>query len=143
MPTHHEDPSELLVGPYHGRPGCLRIPLKLKRKGVCAAAFLQRQTYVLVASHFPNVLTDACSRSVTVQDVHSVPGHIACDGTTQSEIVVPVILPPDNQDGQSIAVAVLDLDCQTTNAWSDEDKAGLEAIVAWLTRKDGAVDWAT
>ncbi|HAI31440.1 MAG TPA: diguanylate phosphodiesterase, partial [Thalassospira sp.] len=72
-----EKENELVVGPYQGTLGCLRIPFG---RGVCGAAASTRETQV-------------------VADVHAFPGHIACDSRTNSEIVVPVI----NADGQLIA----------------------------------------
>ncbi|KAK9893995.1 hypothetical protein P389DRAFT_102008 [Cystobasidium minutum MCA 4210] len=124
------DPSYLTIGPYQGRPGCLQIPLKNKRKGVCADSFLSRRT-------------------VTVQDVHQVPGHIACDASTECEIVVPLIYKASeySQEGssdeeqRSIAIGVLDIDCQSANSWSREDEEGLEKIVSWLMTPEGVVDW--
>jgi L-methionine (R)-S-oxide reductase len=83
--------------------------------------------------------------SVTVQDVHKVPGHIACDASTQCELVVPLVLhasstPADHQHN-SIVLGVLDLDCQRADSWSSEDEEGLRMIVDWLMREDGVVDW--
>lgn len=64
-----------------------------------------------------------------VGDVHSHPGHIACDGDTKSEIVVPLIL---EVGGESHVLGVLDLDCLAANGFDDEDRAGLEKIVRLL-----------
>lgn len=124
-------PSQLLVGPYHGRPGCLTIPLRSKRVGVCAQAFLSRST-------------------VTVQDVHSVPGHIACDGLTQSEIVLPLLAPhgvahdhhsrANDCTGKGPAVGVLDIDCQAAGVWTEADERGLARIVE-LVSSPGVIDW--
>ena len=93
-------PSELVVGPYQGTLGCLRIPFD---KGVCGACARAQKTLI-------------------VKDVHSFDGHIACDSRTNSEIVVPVFY----EDG-SLA-AVLDVDSQSLAAFDSADKAGLEAI---------------
>jgi L-methionine (R)-S-oxide reductase len=92
--------DELVVGPYQGTLGCLRIPFG---RGVCGAAAATRQTQL-------------------VPDVHAFPGHIACDSRSASEIVVPVIAP----DGRLLAV--LDVDSTEPAAFDDVDQAGLEAI---------------
>lgn len=93
-------PTELVVGPYQGTLGCLRIPFG---KGVCGACADQRQ-------------------SIIVPDVHAFPGHIACDSGTNSEIVVPVF------DANGQLAAVLDVDSEQSNAFDEIDKLGLEAI---------------
>ena len=99
-------PDELVVGPYQGTLGCLRIPFG---KGVCGASAAQGQT-------------------VLVPDVHAFPGHIACDSRTNSEIVVPVF----DADGQ--LAAVLDVDSEQPDAFDAIDQAGLEAICQSLLR---------
>ncbi len=99
-------PDELVVGPYQGTLGCLRIPFG---KGVCGASAAQGQT-------------------VLVPDVHAFPGHIACDSRTNSEIVVPVF----NADGN--LAAVLDVDSEQPDAFDAIDQAGLEAICQSLLR---------
>lgn len=93
-------PEELVVGPYQGTLGCLRIPFG---KGVCGACADRKE-------------------SIIVPDVHAFPGHIACDSRTNSEIVVPVF----NADG-SLA-AVLDVDSEQPDAFDEVDQLGLEAI---------------
>lgn len=93
-------PEELVVGPYQGTLGCLRIPFG---KGVCGAAAERKET-------------------VLVPDVHAFPGHIACDSRTNSEIVVPVL------DAQGRLAAVLDVDSEEPDAFDEVDQAGLEAI---------------
>ena len=97
-------PTELVVGPYQGTLGCLRIPFG---KGVCGTCAQTQKT-------------------VIVEDVHKFPGHIACDSRSNSEIVVPVF----DKDG-SLA-AVLDVDSTTIGSFDDEDKVGLEAICQGL-----------
>ncbi len=97
-------PKELVVGPYQGTLGCLRIPFG---KGVCGAAAEARQTIV-------------------VPDVHAFPGHIACDSRSQSEIVVPVF------DRNGALAAVLDVDSTLLAAFDEDDKIGLEAIMTKL-----------
>lgn len=99
-------PDELVVGPYQGTLGCLRIPFG---RGVCGAAAETGETQL-------------------VEDVHAFPGHIACDARSQSEIVVPVY----RADG-SLA-AVLDVDSSEKSAFDTADKEGLEAICAILLK---------
>ena len=93
-------PDELVIGPYQGTLGCLRIPFG---KGVCGTAAQTRQTQL-------------------VPDVHAFPGHIACDSRSNSEIVVPVF------DASGALVAVLDVDSTRFNAFDAVDQAGLESI---------------
>jgi GAF domain-containing protein len=97
-------PSLLRVGPYQGFIGCLDIQLG---RGVCGTAAAERRTIV-------------------VPDVSKFPGHIACDGRSKSEIVVPVF------DDASRLIAVLDVDSAELNRFDAEDQAGLEAIVKWF-----------
>jgi GAF domain-containing protein len=94
----------LRVGPYQGPVGCLEIPFD---RGVCGAAARQRRTQV-------------------VADVHSFPGHIACDARARSEIVVPVF------DSRERLVAVLDLDSHQPSAFDDMDRHYLERLAAML-----------
>ncbi len=93
--------GDLLVGPFHGKPACVRIPLS---KGVCGAAATERRTLV-------------------VPDVHAFPGHIACDSASNSEVVVPIVL----ADGRLLGV--LDLDSPRLQRFDDEDARGLERLV--------------
>lgn len=97
-------PAELVVGPYQGTLGCLRIPVG---KGVCGAAAAKRA-------------------SIIVPDVHAFPGHIACDSRSNSEIVVPVF------DAGGALAAVLDVDSTELDAFDAADQDGLEAICADL-----------
>ncbi len=97
-------PEELVVGPYQGTLGCLRIPFG---KGVCGHVAVTRRTEI-------------------VPDVHAFPGHIACDSASNSEIVVPVF----EADGR--LAGVLDVDSTQLNAFDAEDANGLEAICAVL-----------
>ena len=94
--------DRLIVGPYIGTVGCLQIELG---RGVCGTAAARRETLV-------------------VPDVSQFPGHIACDPNSKSEIVVPVF----GSDGA--LVAVLDVDSDSLDAFDDDDRAGLERIVA-------------
>ncbi|UVI39974.1 GAF domain-containing protein [Qipengyuania spongiae] len=95
--------GELVLGPFVGRPACIRIPFGT---GVCGAAAESRTTQL-------------------VRDVHAFPGHIACDGDTKSELVVPVI-----RDGE--VVAVIDLDSPVEGRFDEEDAAGIERLAAML-----------
>lgn len=95
-----QKPEELVVGPYQGTLGCLRIPFG---KGVCGACAVTRETII-------------------VPDVHAFPGHIACDSRSNSEIVVPVF------DAAGDLVAVLDVDSTEFAAFDDRDARGLEAV---------------
>lgn len=96
-----EKPGELVVGPYQGTLGCLRIPFG---KGVCGACASSRET-------------------VIVKDVHEFPGHIACDSRSESEIVVPVF------DRAGRLIAVFDVDSDRKAMFDADDRAGLEAIL--------------
>lgn len=99
------EPGRLLrVGPYQGTLGCLEIAFG---RGVCGAAA-------------------AAGRTVIVPDVEAFPGHIACDGRSRSEIVVPV----RNAAGELIAV--LDVDSEALATFDEEDRRGLERIVGWF-----------
>jgi len=93
-------PEELVVGPYQGTLGCLRIPFG---KGVCGACADRKE-------------------SIIVPDVHAFPGHIACDSRTNSEIVIPVF------DADGALAAVLDVDSEQADAFDETDRLGLEAI---------------
>jgi GAF domain-containing protein len=96
-----EKRDELVVGPYQGTLGCLRIAFG---RGVCGTAARTRQTQV-------------------VEDVESFPGHIACDSRSKSEIVVPVV----DQTGRLIAV--FDVDSETPRAFDAADAEWLERIL--------------
>ena len=92
----------LVIGPYQGTPGCSRIAWG---KGVCGTAWASGETQV-------------------VPDVHAFPGHIACDGRAESEIVVPV------KDGRGTVVAVFDVDSAEKAAFDEVDREELERIFA-------------
>jgi L-methionine (R)-S-oxide reductase len=94
-------PDELVVGPYQGTLGCLRIAFG---RGVCGAAAATGETQI-------------------VADVHAFPGHIACDSRSESEIVVPV------RDAAGRLIAVLDVDATRKGVFDDIDAAGLTAIL--------------
>lgn len=91
--------GELVLGPFIGKPACIRIPVG---RGVCGAAAATGQTQL-------------------VPDVHAFPGHIACDAASRSELVVPVI-----RDGA--VIAVIDLDSPSPARFDAEDALAIEAL---------------
>ncbi len=93
--------SELVLGPFQGKAACIRIALG---QGVCGVAAQSRKTQL-------------------VPDVHAFPGHIACDGASQSELVGPVLR------GEQV-IAVIDLDSPELGRFDAEDAAGIEALAA-------------
>lgn len=93
--------GELVVGPYQGTLGCLRIAFG---RGVCGAAAAERRTQL-------------------VPDVHAFPGHIACDSRSASEIVVPVF------DAAGALIAVFDVDATTPAVFDEVDQAALEQLL--------------
>jgi len=95
--------EELVLGPFQGKTACIRIA---KGRGVCGAAWERNATQ-------------------RVADVHQFPGHIACDGASNAEIVVPL------RKGGKVA-AVMDLDSPDLNRFTDADQQGLEAFARVL-----------
>jgi GAF domain-containing protein len=95
--------GELVLGPFQGKPACVRIALG---KGVCGTAAARRET-------------------VVVPDVNAFPGHIACDAASRSEIVVPIL------QGGALR-GVLDVDAPEPSRFDDEDRRGLEQFVRVL-----------
>lgn len=93
--------GELVLGPFQGKPACVRIPVG---KGVCGTA-VERKS------------------SVLVEDVHAFPGHIACDAASRSELVVPLI-----HEGR--VLGVIDLDSPVPSRFDAEDQAGIEKLAA-------------
>jgi L-methionine (R)-S-oxide reductase len=93
--------GELVLGPFAGKPACIRIALG---QGVCGTAAATKQTQL-------------------VADVHAFPGHIACDAASRSELVVPVI-------HEGAVIAVIDLDSPRLARFDAEDAAGIEALAA-------------
>ncbi|KAH7924211.1 GAF domain-like protein [Leucogyrophana mollusca] len=109
--------STILLGPFCGKPACQYINVKPgKSRGVCADAYLQRRT-------------------ILVENVHSYPGHIACDGETKSEVVCPLTL---TEDGKEVILGVLDLDCLALSGFDNYDQVGLEKIAKLVV---DACDW--
>lgn len=98
--------DELVLGPFMGRPACIRIPMG---QGVCGTAAKDAATQL-------------------VEDVHAFPGHIACDAVTSSELVVPVV-----RDGT--VIAVIDLDSPAKERFDAEDAAGIEALAAAIAKR--------
>jgi GAF domain-containing protein len=95
--------DELVLGPFCGKPACIRIPFG---RGVCGAAAASGETQL-------------------VADVHAFPGHIACDADSRSELVVPVLR------GGTV-LAVIDLDSPLPARFDEEDRAGFEALAGLL-----------
>ncbi|EPZ48255.1 MULTISPECIES: GAF domain-containing protein [Alicyclobacillus] len=100
-----EADNELILGPFQGKPACIRIPAG---KGVCGSAVASRRTMV-------------------VEDVHAFPGHIACDPASRSEIVVPIVV-------QDKLIGVLDIDSPRVGRFDEEDAAGLEQVMEVLCK---------
>jgi len=98
--------EELVLGPFCGKPACIRIPFG---QGVCGTAAARAQSQL-------------------VTDVQAFPGHIACDAASRSELVVPVL-----RDGA--VIAVIDLDAPRAARFDDEDREGIEALAALLSRR--------
>lgn len=97
------DEGSLVLGPFQGKVACIRIPLG---KGVCGTAAGENKTMV-------------------VPNVHKFAGHIACDGASNSEIVIPI-----HRNGE--VIGVLDIDSPIFDRFADEDQEGLEAFVRAL-----------
>ena len=91
--------GELVLGPFQGKPACVRIAMG---KGVCGTAAARRET-------------------VLVEDVHAFPGHIACDSASNSEIVIPLV-----RGGELLGV--LDLDSPNLRRFDAADRRGLETL---------------
>ena len=92
--------EELVLGPFQGKPACVRIPIG---SGVCGTAAATRE-------------------SQRVPDVHAFPGHIVCDEASRSELVVPLIV-------AGKLVGVLDIDSPSVDRFTADDQRGVEAVV--------------
>ena len=95
----------LVLGPFQGKPACIEIPVG---RGVCGTAVAEDATQL-------------------VYDVHEFPGHIACDGASNSEIVVPIHV-------NGAIWGVLDIDSPTVGRFTEADREGLEAVVQVLEK---------
>src|SRR5581483_12273161 len=95
------DGGELVVGPFQGKPACVRLPMG---RGVCGTAAAKRSTLI-------------------VRDVNEFPGHIVCDAASRSEIVIPLIRGAD-------LLGVLDLDSAKLARFDEADRQGLERLAA-------------
>ena len=102
--------GRLVLGPFQGKPACIEIPVGM---GVCGTAVLKDET-------------------VRVENVHLFPGHIACDGASNSEIVVPIRI-----NGR--VAGVLDIDSPVLARFDEADQAGLEAFVRALEEETAAL----
>lgn len=102
--------GELLLGPFQGKPACIHIPLG---RGVCGTAAERKETLV-------------------VPDVHEFPGHIACDGASRSEIVVPLL------SGDNDVLGVLDIDSPCPARFTAEDAKVLEQLAGLIV---SSCDW--
>jgi L-methionine (R)-S-oxide reductase len=91
--------GQLVLGPFQGKPACVRIPVG---RGVCGSAVARKS-------------------SILVEDVHAFPGHIACDAASRSELVVPIV-----RGGETIGV--IDLDSPTISRFDRDDQAGIENL---------------
>jgi GAF domain-containing protein len=101
VPSKKGEGQDLLVGPFQGKPACARIPFG---RGVCGTTAVEKRTIV-------------------VPDVHAFPGHIACDSASASEIVLPLVV-------NGAVVGVFDIDSPVRGRFSDDDRVGLERMVA-------------
>lgn len=106
--------SELVLGPFQGKPACVRIAMG---KGVCGTAAAQQQT-------------------ILVENVHEFPGHIACDSESNSEIVVPLI--KDHQ-----LIGVLDLDSPLFGRFDEEDERGLNEVAQIFINSTECLTWTS
>lgn len=97
------DGQELVLGPFHGKPACVRIQMG---KGVCGISAIKRETLM-------------------IENVHEFPGHIACDADSKSEIVIPMIK-DDN------IIGVLDIDSPIFGRFDEDDKNGLQHLLEIL-----------
>ena len=97
------DGQELVLGPFHGKPACVRIQMG---KGVCGTSAFKRETLM-------------------IGNVHEFPGHIACDADSKSEIVIPLIK-------DDIIIGVLDIDSPIYARFDEDDKHGLQQLIEIL-----------
>ncbi|KAK7424364.1 hypothetical protein QQZ08_008622 [Neonectria magnoliae] len=107
---------QLILGPFHGKVACQTIQFG---RGVCGTAAQTGTTQL-------------------VKDVDAFPGHIACDGDSKSEIVVPILAEQPGDNGERKVVAIIDIDCAVLDGFDDVDKAHLEDLAALLAK---SCDW--
>eukprot|EP01104_Vermistella_antarctica_P013214 TRINITY_DN3967_c0_g1_i2.p1 TRINITY_DN3967_c0_g1~~TRINITY_DN3967_c0_g1_i2.p1 ORF type:complete len:155 (-),score=7.84 TRINITY_DN3967_c0_g1_i2:37-501(-) len=98
--------NELVLGPFQGKPACIRISLE---RGVCGCSAREKRTLL-------------------ISDVHTFPGHIACDSDSQSELVVPLLHPETKA-----VMGVLDIDSPNLNEFNDVDREGVERIASMVS----------
>lgn len=98
-----DEDNELVLGPFQGKPACIRIK---SGKGVCGTSYAMKET-------------------IRVEDVHAFPGHIACDSASESELVVPMIV-------NGAVKGVLDLDAPVVKRFSEEDAKAFTKIMQRL-----------
>ena len=102
---------ELILGPFQGKPACVRIPVYPSPRGVCGAAAFEQKTQL-------------------VANVHDFPGHIACDSASNSELVVPLMV-------SGKVIGVFDIDSPIRGRFDDDDQAGIERLlVTFLNMTD-------
>ncbi|GJN70826.1 hypothetical protein PLICBS_004886 [Purpureocillium lilacinum] len=106
---------QLILGPFQGKVACQTIDFG---RGVCGTAASSKQTQL-------------------VADVDQFPGHIACDGDSRSEIVVPILADTDGS-GEKKVVAIIDVDCASLNGFDELDKKHLEELAELLAK---SCDW--
>ncbi|KXH30685.1 GAF domain-containing protein [Colletotrichum nymphaeae SA-01] len=106
--------QSLILGPFMGKVACQQIPFG---RGVCGAAAATRQTQL-------------------VADVDAFPGHIACDGDSKSEVVVPIVI--KDKEGEEKLVAIIDVDCAEKDGFDEVDRVWLERLAGLLA---GGCDW--
>lgn len=105
--------NELILGPFQGKPACVRIPVLPQPRGVCGAAAFERKTQL-------------------VANVHDFPGHIACDSASNSEIVVPLIV--DDK-----VIGVLDIDSPLLGRFDADDQRGIEQLLCTFLKHTDVV----
>ncbi|KAF4777651.1 GAF domain-containing protein [Colletotrichum scovillei] len=110
----HHHQAILILGPFMGKVACQQIPFG---RGVCGAAAATRQTQL-------------------VADVDAFPGHIACDGDSKSEVVVPIVI--KDKEGEEKLVAIIDVDCAERDGFDEVDRVWLERLAGLLA---GGCNW--
>jgi L-methionine (R)-S-oxide reductase len=141
FPGRRTQPSKriLLLAPFSGKPACQLIAAEAGR-GVCADAFVHRRPILVVdigkltdSNLLPSIRCDSYALLVS----EKYPGHIACDGETKSEVVVPLIYRRPGSE-EEVVLGVLDLDCIALGGFEQDDVEGLQAITALVV---SSCDW--